>query len=693
MARSFGGALRGAFAAGLTACAASTAGAAFTGYIVTATPVSVSGQNLVRYEVYARFNGPTDTLLNAYNLSLVSTACGDPWAGFWHKDISDDNGGTLSQQFGTWAPSLVGSATTNRPYDSFLLVGGNPIGTNTTTADPSWASGGSGSHVGGSAGWNRSDLVNNGTIGWFNSNPPNIQGRVGVAPNTSTDVKVAQFVLRGGLPERTFSLTVGYNTGTPGALYGTSTFVIGASVPADCNGNGTADSCEIAANASIDCDGNGLIDSCELSSGSAPDCDGDGRIDACSILAGGVADVNANGVPDMCEPGAGSPLTAWTTASGGNGHGYQIVVVPGGIDWLAAYEAAAKRGGHLVTVNSAAEDTFLRQLIANNPESRHYATAPWMGLYQNTGVPGFSEPLGGWTWVTGEALSYSGWLFSEPNNFICGGQPENYACFYYSGPDLGWNDQQFSGSCVTPAPRQRVSSYVIEWQRDCNSNGTVDALEIAAGSAADCNQNGVPDACDIAAGTTTDCNGNGTPDTCDIAAGNAVDANGNSVPDSCEAANDSVEWTSAQGGNGHWYQIVATGSSLTWTTAKAAAEAKGGHLFTANSGAENAFVFAKVGSRPAAWRNYYLDVQVGPWIGAERVSQTIGDAAFRWVTNESFVGFAWLPGDPNLPQTTSEKVQLLSRGAKAPTWSDAVNSINSGVVSYIVEYDADCNGD
>jgi len=225
----------GMMAAGLGLAVSGVASAAFTGYTVVATNVTNSGQNLTRYELFANFNGATDTVLNVFNLALVSTNEADGYAGFWHKDTSSGNSGVLSQQYGTWAPQAVGNATANRPFDSFLLIGGNPTGANTTNADPSWNSGGSGSHAGNSNGWTRPDLVNNPTIGWFNSSPPNNQGRVGVAPNTATQVKLGQFVLSQDATQtlfRTFSLRTAYNNGAGGGvLFNTENFTLGVPAP------------------------------------------------------------------------------------------------------------------------------------------------------------------------------------------------------------------------------------------------------------------------------------------------------------------------------------------------------------------------------------------------------------------------------------------------------------------------------
>lgn len=94
---------------------------------------------------------------------------------------------------------------------------------------------------------------------------------------------------------------------------------------------------------------------------------------------------------------------------------------------------------------------------------------------------------------------------------------------------------------------------------DCNTNGIIDDIDLAADGALDCNENGFPDSCDsdcdanttpddcdVAAGApdcdgdhipdecNTDCNNIGTPDDCDLADGVSIDCNQNRIPDECE---------------------------------------------------------------------------------------------------------------------------------------------------------------
>jgi len=74
--------------------------------------------------------------------------------------------------------------------------------------------------------------------------------------------------------------------------------------------------------------------------------------------------------------------------------------------------------------------------------------------------------------------------------------------------------------------------------QDCNSNGTLDPVEIAGG-APDIDGNGLLDACE------SDCNGNGLPDAYETRVGISPDLDGNDRPDGCDPdcnANGELDW-------------------------------------------------------------------------------------------------------------------------------------------------------
>ena len=160
----------------------------------------------------------------------------------------------------------------------------------------------------------------------------------------------------------------------------------------------------------------------------------------------------------------------------------------------------------------------------------------------------------------------------------------------------------------------------------------------------DCNNNGVPDATDTANGTSQDCNGNGIPDSCDFTSGFAKDCNGNGVPDSCDLlahgspAPGAVQWRVEDGGNGHWYLSESFIPAKSWDDAMSLASARGCHLATINSAAENEFLYS-LSISTNVWVGRH-----GPWLGAKKQGNCGG---FEWVTGEPFAFTNWLGGEPN----------------------------------------------
>ena len=197
------------------------ASATWTDFYVTKTQTSNSGINLDVYQLFARFNGPTDTVLNAFNLDRTTSS--GILNGFYHKDNFTGNCGVLTTSFGSWAPSLTGSAAANRPFDSYLTVGGLPTAANGTSADPSW---------GNPLSWNRPDIPAGQQCGWF-APGGSIAGRVGQAGNTANSVILGQFVIGRDVNAGTFNISIGYNSGVPNTpvQFADGTFVLGA-IPA-----------------------------------------------------------------------------------------------------------------------------------------------------------------------------------------------------------------------------------------------------------------------------------------------------------------------------------------------------------------------------------------------------------------------------------------------------------------------------
>lgn len=222
------------------------------------------------------------------------------------------------------------------------------------------------------------------------------------------------------------------------------------------------------------------------------DCNNDGVVDYGQIRAGALPDVNNNGVPDGCEspvPGA----VQWAASEGGNGHWYQGYRSPTPIEWPSAKVQAEALGGHLATITSSSEQNFITAFAAGRPElwQNEYG-GPWIGGYQDRSSASFSEPAGGWRWVTSEPWQYTNWDPGEPNNQ--NGVPEDYLHIVRLSTGAWGDFPDISSGWV----RTGTYAYIVEWSADCNNDGIVDYGQIRAGSLPDVNNNGVPDGCDPA---------------------------------------------------------------------------------------------------------------------------------------------------------------------------------------------------
>ena len=124
----------------------------------------------------------------------------------------------------------------------------------------------------------------------------------------------------------------------------------------------------------------------------------------------------------------------------GTGHWYKYVSPAGG-SWSAAKAGAEALGGYLVAVNSDAERLWIDSNL------RPSGATLWLG-----GTDANSE--GTWTWVSGEAWSYTYWNGGEPNN----SGNEDYLMVNSNGT---WNDITDNyGS---------IPGYVVEWNADPNA--------------------------------------------------------------------------------------------------------------------------------------------------------------------------------------------------------------------------------
>ena len=142
---------------------------------------------------------------------------------------------------------------------------------------------------------------------------------------------------------------------------------------------------------------------------------------------------------------ASAQIYQWSVSDGGNGHYFEFVQQQ--LTWSQANAAAQLRtfngvNGHLATDTSAAETAFFESHYVVDGEGN--LTPGWLGGYQDPSAPDFSEPAGGWRWITGEPFTYTNWFPGLPDN---SGASQNYI---RTQTFFRWDDFQDVSSNFTP---------------------------------------------------------------------------------------------------------------------------------------------------------------------------------------------------------------------------------------------------
>lgn len=134
--------------------------------------------------------------------------------------------------------------------------------------------------------------------------------------------------------------------------------------------------------------------------------------------------------------------TQWRTEDGGNGHWYALT--SGAQNWTEAEAEAVVQRGHLVSVNSAAEQAFLEQAFLRGPNRLRPL---WIGLND-------AAVEGQFAWSSGEPVTFTHWFSGEPNDFDSRFGSEDFVTLNWHFADdpvspsrYGrWNDNATGGS-------------------------------------------------------------------------------------------------------------------------------------------------------------------------------------------------------------------------------------------------------
>jgi hypothetical protein len=143
-------------------------------------------------------------------------------------------------------------------------------------------------------------------------------------------------------------------------------------------------------------------------------------------------------------------------SAGGTGNSYELVLDPSATAGSAGAASAAS-GGYLATITSAAEQSFIEDLLSND-------AAPTGSYFFGLGRVGNTDSFG---WSNGEPFSYQNFAAGEPNDYKSG---EDAGQIYWTGPGDsdalarrgGWNDAPAAGYAGSTILDLNTAGFLIE---------------------------------------------------------------------------------------------------------------------------------------------------------------------------------------------------------------------------------------
>lgn len=160
------------------------------------------------------------------------------------------------------------------------------------------------------------------------------------------------------------------------------------------------------------------------------------------------------------------------------------------------------------------------------------------------------------------------------------------------------------------------------------------------------------------------------------------------VPVDAQIFTDTAFWPATEGGNDHFYQIVAMPMSMSWAEADAIANSSFGHLVSITSQEENDFVFGLIAANPT------LCGDRGPWIGAFQDPSAVAvDEGWQWTTGEVWTFSDWALGEPSGNQGVEDHTQDFGHyncandgSGPVSQWNDIELDGRNTIHAFIIEY-------
>jgi hypothetical protein len=148
-----------------------------------------------------------------------------------------------------------------------------------------------------------------------------------------------------------------------------------------------------------------------------------------------------------------------------------------------------------------------------------------------------------------------------------------------------------------------------------------------------------------------------------------------SEPDNDDILQNAIQWTIAEGGNGHWYDCFE--GMLTWHEARRIAKALGGDLATITSENEDQWVY----------QNVACHTENAPilWLGG---TDAFNENQWTWVTGEKWAYSHWAADQPdNFSDNEDGAENYLAYWKSGNEWNDLGGHFRAEINGFIVEYE------
>ena len=273
-------------------------------------------------------------------------------------------------------------------------------------------------------------------------------------------------------------------------------------------------------------------------------------------------------------------------------HGHSYLLTDGNLTWSQAEAYAQGLGGHLATVNDAAENEWLRTTF-----SGPFGTL-WIGLTDQA-------TEGTFLWASDQEVSYTNWG---------GGEPNNYDSWYGGDADYAW--MQTDGKWADWGPQPTTRGLIeLDNAGTGGAGAGTSAQYLLDVDVADLVPPKVTGVMELpAAGTTT-----AEPiQSVTVTLSEALDP-------ATVTAGTRMVWSDG----GHFYTL--TQSAETWSAAETEAQALGGHLVTVNDATEQQWLTETFGRFGSLWLGFTDEVVEGTW---------------QWASGEAAAYTNWAAGHP-----------------------------------------------